>query len=766
MAESLATHDITNNTPNDETVESNVPPLVEEQAIERKPSAQTIEAEPLAERETLSWWFPQINDDEQKSWRIWLSRRSRALVLQIAIVVVILLVNIILTLVAVSTYGSQNGVGLIYSGDCDTVTRLDRWIHLLINLLSTGLLSASNYCMQLQAAPTRGDVDSAHEQNTWLDIGVPSLRNLRYIGGWRKFTWVLLAFSSVPLHLLYNSAVFQSLASNDYTIAVVKDSFLNGSSFNLTTAERNREGDYGWDDGRVNPQQNYMNIVKQMQQAAMSGAYELLNTSACFDLYDDYWAPQSNGLVFVKNESVQVPESGSLLMYVSVVPRYDDWAKNMWALGNGTGSFVANSPSTPVTTWYLGPPHYEVSHCLVQPRSGSVSRCRFEYSPQIMFTICILNLIKASVMVCVWVMRRWQNRDRPGQTVEERQQAMKDQILYTLGDAIASFMRRPDPTTENMCLAPKEDFLQHRTWANRLRKQNPMPSQEARTWTYKERRWMSSASLKRWLILLFICALILAITSGLLGIAVHSLRHRSIDVTMASLWKLGFGALTPFTYLVLGLPRTDPAGLISNVLLANLPQLLISIIYVFYNAMLSTFMVQREFSLMHKPGKRKPLRVSEPTGIQRSSYFISLPLRYGIPLYASSGMMHWLISQSLFLARITAIDPDGRYDSTYSFSTCGYSPIAIFITILVGVTLVVGIVAIGARKYDGTMSMVSTNSRAISAACHVLEGDREHGYILPIQWGVVHAKGDVGHCAFTTAPDSKLQKLQQGMKYK
>lgn len=42
--------------------------------------------------------------------------------------------------------------------------------------------------------------------------------------------------------------------------------------------------------------------------------------------------------------------------------------------------------------------------------------------------------------------------------------------------------------------------------------------------------------------------------------------------------------------------------------------------------------------------------------------------------------MHWLISQSLFLARITAVFPDGSVDVQNSFSTCGYSPIAIFIS--------------------------------------------------------------------------------------
>ncbi|KAI0134218.1 hypothetical protein BJ170DRAFT_190905 [Xylariales sp. AK1849] len=754
----------------------------------------------FAEKQTLSWWFPSIKDDERHSWRIWLSRRSRALLMQVTLVTIIFVTNLTLTVFTVSQYKSANGIGLIYDDDCETVKKLDQWIHLLINLLSTGMLSASNYCMQLLAAPTRDDVDRAHHANRWLDIGVPSLRNLRYISGWRRFTWILLAFSSLPIHLVYNSAVFQSLASNDYTIAVVKDSFVHGSSWSLATAERNRQGDHGWDDWRVNPKQDYQTVISDIQHAAVGGSYEERNTSACFDLYDDYFAPQGNAVVLVKNQSVQVADDDSLLMYVSVIPRQDDWAKNLWAVGNGTGAFVATSPGYPVTTWYLGPPRFEVSHCLVQPPNSTTSRCRFEYSPPIMFTVCILNFLKASVMFCVWVMRKWQKKDQD--TRERHQHASQDhqhpmprtEVIYTLGDAIASFMRDPDPTTKDMCLATKHDFVSRRLWSKHWVKQWPSPSREPREWRPEPKLWMSAASLKRWLILLFVCCLVIFITGILLGLSFRSLKHRRISTSVPDLWDLGFGSLTQYTYLVVGLPREDPAGLISNVFLANLPQLVLSILYLFYNSMLSTFLVQREFSHMHSERKRKTLRVSEPIGIQRSSYFISLPLRYGIPVYATSGIMHWLISQSLFLARtpetgpkdsrilaslayldslltpdvaVKALDPNGAQDDVNSFSTCGYSPIAIIITMILGFTLVVAIVLVGCRKYDGTMRLVATNSRAISAACHVPAEDQADGYLLPVRWGVVEIKGDgIGHCAFTTAPDHSMEQLREGGRYR
>lgn len=147
---------------------------------------------------------------------------------------------------------------------------------------------------------------------------------------------------------------------------------------------------------------------------------------------------------------------------------------------------------------------------------------------------------------------------------------------------------------------------------------------------------------------------------------------------MSAFRSWGFGKLQPFTFLVIDLPLRGSVGLFSNVLLANLPQFLLSIIYVLSNTVLSTFLVQREFSHMCQEHKRKPLRVSEPIGIQRGSYFISLPLRYGVPLYTMSSVLHWTISESFFLAKITSVKADGSPDPANSFSTCAYSPIAIF----------------------------------------------------------------------------------------
>lgn len=95
-----------------------------------------------------------------------------------------------------------DGDGTITEGTCSRIKNLSLWLHLAINILGTVLLAASNYCMQILSAPTRGEVDKAHQKKKWLDIGVPSIRNLFEIKKRRAYLWLFLGLSSIPLHLL------------------------------------------------------------------------------------------------------------------------------------------------------------------------------------------------------------------------------------------------------------------------------------------------------------------------------------------------------------------------------------------------------------------------------------------------------------------------------------------------------------------------------------------------------------------------------------
>lgn len=125
----------------------------------------------------------------------------------------------------------EGGMGTAFVGECSTVNTWALWLHILINGLSSILLSASNYTMQALSSPTRKECDVAHARGDWLDIGVAGVRNLFRISWQRRILWVLLGVSSVPIHLLYNSAIFKTLDANQYHVVVANDAFLAGGVF-------------------------------------------------------------------------------------------------------------------------------------------------------------------------------------------------------------------------------------------------------------------------------------------------------------------------------------------------------------------------------------------------------------------------------------------------------------------------------------------------------------------------------------------------------
>ena len=77
--------------------------------------------------------------------------------------------------------------------------------------------------------------------------------------------------------------------------------------------------------------------------------------------------------------------------------------------------------------------------------------------------------------------------------------------------------------------------------------------------------------------------------------------------------------------------------------------------------------------------ERKNLRVTFPQGMQSSAYFISLPLKYGIMLTGLMALLHWTVSQSIFVIRIDSQWSDGSPDIVATISAAYYSPLAIII---------------------------------------------------------------------------------------
>jgi len=90
-----------------------------------------------------------------------------------------------------------------------------------------------------------------------------------------------------------------------------------------------------------------------------------------------------------------------------------------------------------------------------------------------------------------------------------------------------------------------------------------------------------------------------------------------------TLWDLGFGTVSSDSTV-----GVAPTGLIATTLFANLPQGILSFLYLTYNGLFSCMFGALEWS--HFGRFRKPLRVTAPEGSQRTTYYLQLPYTYAI----------------------------------------------------------------------------------------------------------------------------------------
>ena len=616
---------------------------------------------------------------------------------------IILLLNIIITIVASARNPGHGGLLNIHEGSCSRSERINFWLHLLINALSTILLAASNYCMQCLTSPTRKDIDKAHAQHRWLDIDVQSLRNLRRISGYRRCLWWLLALSSIPLHLLYNSALIPTQASQEYDIFVGSSALLDGNGVNWSMPVPKFKSFEGDDDTQSTE-------ILHLDHVRNVSTWYNLSNDACIQAYfNDYMVGHGDVIAMTSNLNATVP-----LLFVQ-----QDSVSTTWmcsAFPDSTcdvNQLQAASSWTLDDTAYLGynntyNQQYKVVYCLSQPVQG---QCNVQLSLMIIAVVMICNAIK----LCCMLVILWKKQSTP---------------LVTIGDAIESFMLERDSTTRDMCWANKRTFTNQR-W-----------EQSARPWLKQQHFWFASASARRWVVCNF-CSITTIIVAGIL----LSMGLKELYNSGSNFKNSGFGSAN--TDMMVGWHRGGTSGILFHALIANIPQLLLSFLFLTYNGLYTCMLLADEWSgYAHE---RKPLRVTQPRGSQRSTYRLQLPYKYIIPLCIISTVLHWLVSRSLFLARVTTTyTTKGKEDADLSFSAIGYSCIPLLVVIiLVSVTVLAGILN-GFRRYKPGIPLAGSCSAAISAACHLPEED-VHASEKPVLWGVVSMnEGGVGHCSFTS----------------
>ncbi|KAL4915394.1 hypothetical protein BDW62DRAFT_125090 [Aspergillus aurantiobrunneus] len=748
----------------------------------------------------------------------------------------IAVLNVILAVVAIGmSYSKTTGdkhftYAELYQGDCSVTGTWTTGMHLVINVLSSILLAASNYVMQCLSAPSRADVDKAHSRGDWLDIGTLSLRNLWVMDAKRKIIWVLLLVSSLPIHMLYNTAIFSSISTVDYGIVVipsdlgrneslVKDEYeahsfyqlvgftpddilaqrFNGAFRNLSLPDcintynveyntkastlllvTDRDNLHGssslaslrqtlgsqdiWMDGQLESISRSRGNSFQLQPAKWNypkWSFKANKADSWGSLRDLLYPdpdPEQNDTIhhnilndtrslttFLFNEN---PNETQLEAFLNTG---SNWQNSSWA---AQISFRIDAPSIPhpkspislnsIKTGYnlyynaFGVArNVTISGCMI---NDADQHCQLYFSLPICLAVITCNIVK---VFCMYMTARTDHRE----------------VFLTIGDALSSFLDNPDGTTRGHHFLSRNDMTSgSRIWVTNTQALPFNPINKAVSpggcpqLLSKRKRWLQAASWRRWTftyILFFICLAV--------SVFLYSLATYSFTLSVSYVSTLGIGK--PNNSAILFPSRKDQ-NIIALTLLANTPQLVFSTLYLLCNGLFTCMLAVAEYNDFAT--QRKPLRVSWPKGEQRSTYYLSLPYRYSIPLVTVSVAMHWLISQCLFLVRINPFDVHGEevafsyYSQTDSIKACGYSPLAIFITIIVGAAAMTMLFGFSLRPLRSNMPLVSSCSAAISAACHPPPGD-EDASLKPVMWGEIRQDSSASSCSDEATVDNRVE---------
>jgi hypothetical protein len=211
-------------------------------------------------------------------------------------------------------------------------------------------------------------------------------------------------------------------------------------------------------------------------------------------------------------------------------------------------------------------------------------------------------------------------------------------------------------------------------------------------------------------------AIALIVIGGLLSWAISSLPESK---SVKTLWGFGFGTVHPQA-LISGWSieniSSPNSQILTSVLIANLPQPLLSFLYLTMNGFCTSMFLADEWSRFGR--HRKPIRVSTPGEGQRKTYFLQLPFRITLPLIAMSSLPHWLVSQSIFLEVVAEYGTEGDIYDSVAVAICGFSPFAMICVLIAGGIIVIFAIGFGHRGFDGSMPLVGSCNAATSAACH------------------------------------------------
>ncbi|VUC26786.1 unnamed protein product [Clonostachys rosea] len=440
--------------------------------------------------------------------------------------------------------------------------------------------------------------------------------------------------------------------------------------------------------------------LKIIQQSVKNGSYEKLSPDDCIKAYaksilddranvvvvleppkDCNKFANSSMLAYYTTSEPHCGPSMNTSVYASIfyrdglvdwMPPGRDWFAWICSLGE-TEAYFERLPRCSSgawknqmnpATWTIGTA--KVSYCLSEKLEN---QCQLKVALSLIYVVILFNALKVVIIV-----------------VLAASDLVNQEPLVTIGDAAASFIDCPERATKDMCLLSSTDV-------HKAQKVDSYQGITTAVYQSRKNRYSKAVSPNRWILASILTAVALVTLTGLLGYGLYDLNSRFSRADGQSLWDLGVGGVNPYTLIGWDIPRTGEVSVIASVLITNLPQLLISLLYLILNSSITSMAAAIEWS-KYAHGAHRPLRVSFPKGGQRSTYFLQLPYRYGVPMLSLSVLIHWLVSQSLFVVqtleklRWVTRDDESEYADSEGWvdgkitTAPAYSPMAIILTIV------------------------------------------------------------------------------------
>ncbi|TEA13991.1 hypothetical protein C8034_v006914 [Colletotrichum sidae] len=324
----------------------------------------------------------------------------------------ILIIAIVCLVLALVVVGMIRGESRLFDGSCGKANEIKIGLFVAINIIAVALLATANYVFQVLSSPTRTELEMAHEEHRWLHIGVPSLRNLRFISSPRVVLTVVIMLAAVGTQVIYNAVIFTTQSAFSHQIAFVTPRFLSTGPF--SNASETNAG------GLSRPD------LLGLQDQAARGQLTNLTTTQCLAEFGGVFQSDFSAVLLV----LDAPSPSNSLVQTA-------------ASGSSLSQFV--DPANPDAMTFNGS---TVEFCMARPEGPEF--CSVMLNGSLLGVIAILNLVSVSAIGAVYFFTGFEP-------------------LVTLGDALASFLSQSDHTTRGACLLDKKDITHGRWGYNEAR---------------------------------------------------------------------------------------------------------------------------------------------------------------------------------------------------------------------------------------------------------------------------------------------------------